>query len=257
MIIDEHAKPAFTFQSFSLLESIARSPTAAFYLAHKDAFKMHVEAPLQRVMRREAQLLPGLMRSLLETQRNVFSRFLKNDFGHGGAWSNYWGAFYPRGSRRIADVQLAVWMDYRRVGISFYIGDHAAAPRERFLRNCARWRDEMPRLLGGLLDDQRIHLAMDGKTKGDEQGRMVSETPLGWDEWLDNPARGDYWAFLPLTPAEAVSLTVEDLAHLAAQVHANFFPLALLAMEDHPLPLIHSFNLSGEHPGTNQSAAGI
>ena len=94
----------FTPETFSLLEAINRTPTAAFYLEHKAGFKQYVEQPLQALMRQAGARLPAMARAKLEMERGVFSRFLKNDFGRGGAWANYWGAFYPKGSRRIADA---------------------------------------------------------------------------------------------------------------------------------------------------------
>jgi 5-methylcytosine-specific restriction enzyme B len=241
LIIDVLSAPVFSAESFNILAEIARTPTAAFYLAHKLDFKQFVEKPLQTVMHREAMLLPGMMRDLLERERNVFSRFLKNDFGHGGAWANYWGAFYPKGGRRIADMQLAVWMDCHRVGISFYIGEYAVVPRQRFLRNCNRYRADLSSLLVELLGDQRLVLAKDGQTTLDEAGRIIAEKPLSWDEWLDDPAAGNYWIFLPVTPSEVCAMCGEELAVLATRYHSAFFPLALLAMEDDPLPLIHLF----------------
>ena len=181
MIIDDLSTSAFSMEAFSWLALIAKTPTAAFYLAHKVEFKALVEEPLRRIMRREAALLPGMMRDRLETERNLFSRFLKNDFGRGGAWANYWGAFYPSGSRRIADVQLAVWMNANRVGISFYIGDYAAVQRSRFIRNCARWRDEIGSLMGDILANPGLQYAAEGETTLDEGGRVVASRPMRWE----------------------------------------------------------------------------
>ena len=152
--------PIFTPETFDLLEAIARTPSAAFYLAHKGEFKQHIEAPLQGLMRAAGARLPTMVRARMEMERGVFSRFLKNDFGHGGAWANYWGAFYPKGSRRIYDAQLAVWMDRSRVGISFYINDYGKVPRERFSRNCARYRRLLPDLLAHLVAHSLIFVVL-------------------------------------------------------------------------------------------------
>lgn len=233
--------PVFTPETFALLDAIGRTPTAAFYLSRKPAFKRFVEEPLKALVRETASRLPRMMRERLETGRGVFSRFLKNDFGRGGAWAHYWGAFYPRGSCRLADVQLAVWIDRHRLGFSFYIGDYAAIPRGRFLRSLARHRAELPGLLADLLAEPRIQRAWHGETALDEEGRITARRPMSWDEWLDDPSAGDFWAYLALTPAEALETPPEDLAALAARTHAAFFPLALLAMEDEPLPVIRAY----------------
>lgn len=235
------SQSVFTSATFDLLAAIARTPTAAFYLERKPLFQELVERPLQGLLRRVAVRLPGMMRDRLETQRNIFSRFLKNDFGRGGAWANYWGAFYPKGSRRIADVQLAVWMNAERVGISFYIGEYGPAPRERFLRNVRQHRRALPRLLGGLLADPRVLLSHGGEEVLDGAGRLIPVHPVTWTEWLDDPAAADFYARDALTPRQAVTLPGEALEDLVVALHAAYFPLALLAMEENPLPLMEAY----------------
>jgi len=234
--------PIFTPDTFALLGQIERTPTAAFYLKHKPAFKEHVEEPLRWLVRAAAVRLPRMMRERLETERNLFSRFMKNDFGRGEAWAHYWGAFYPRGSRRLADLQLAAWLDRRRLGISFYIGDYARLPRERFLRNVARCRAVLPDLLGDdLLADPRILRARSGETGVDEEGNFYVPAPMTWEEWLDDPRAGGYWVFRALRPAEVLEMPGDKLAGLVAHTHAALFPLALLAMEEDPLPVLYAY----------------
>lgn len=182
-----------------------------------------------------------MMRERMETEHNVFSRFLKNDFGHGGAWAHYWGAFYPRGSRRLADVQLAVWLDRCRLGISFYIGDYAVVPRERFVRNLDRHRAVLSGLMSDLLAEPGILRAWGGETEIDEEGKIIPRRPMSWAEWLDDPRAGNYWAFRALSPREALVTPRDDLAGLVSRTHAAFFPLALLAIEDEPLPVLRAF----------------
>jgi 5-methylcytosine-specific restriction enzyme B len=233
--------PIFTAETFDLLEAIARAPSAAFYLARKAEFKQHIESPLQGLMRAAGARLPTRLRARMEMERGVFSRFLKNDFGHGGAWANYWGAFYPKGSRRIYDAQLAVWMDRHRVGVSFYINDYGVQPRERFQRNCARFRVELPGLLSHLTGNPHIHLARDGRTKLDEQGCLIPEQPMTWEEWLDDPASGDFWAFVAFRPDDVMSMPGDELIDWVARLHTDYFPLALLAMDEEPLAQIEAY----------------
>ena len=233
--------PVFTPQAFDLLAAIARTPTAAFYLSNKAAFKEWVEAPLQGLLRRAALRLPGMFRAKMETERNLFSRFLKNDFGRGGAWSNYWGAFYPKGSRRVADVQLSVWVNATRVGISFYIGDYGTGPRDRFRRNCARSLHVLPGLLRPLVENPRILLPGGGRTRLDEEGYLLAEDPLTWQDWLADPARADYWALAAYRPLDVLAMPGDALEEQVARLHADYFPLALLAIEDDPLPLIVAY----------------
>lgn len=230
----------FTPLTFELLEGIRANPTVHYYQARHEAFKQFVEQPLQRLMFRTAERLPDLMRSRLELRRNLFSRFIKNDFGRGGAWSSYWGAFYPKGSRRLADVQLALWMNSTRFQISFYIGDYGKPVRERFQRNLQKYEAHLPVLLHHLMTNPRIILTHDG-TRVDESGQIVAVHPLTWGEWLDDPQQADYWVHIPLTPPEVLAASQEQLVQLASQALADYFPLALLAMDEEPLALIQSY----------------
>lgn len=230
----------FTPLTFELLEGIRANPTVYYYRAQHEAFKQFVEQPLQRLMFRTAEGLPDLMRSRLELRRNLFSRFIKNDFGRGGAWPSYWGAFYPKGSRRLADVQLALWMNSTRLQISFYIGDYGKLVRERFMRNLMKYEEQLPVLLRHLIENPRIILTRGG-TRVDESGRIVAVNPLNWEEWLDDPRQADFWVHIPLTPAEVMAAPQEQLARLASQTLADYFPLALLAMDEEPLALIQTY----------------
>ena len=233
--------PAFQPEAFELLRGIRAEPTVHYYHDHKAAFRQYVEGPLQALMRAAAGRLPAMAQSRLETRRNVFSRFPKNDFGRGLAWANYWGAFYPKGSRRIMDAQLAVWMDADRLNISFYINDYGIAPRQRFARNCNRYSQELLPLLGELTRLERVYLAYQGRTRLDETGRAVPERALTWPEWLEDPEQGDDWVFMSFTPAEVTSLPLDDLQDWVVRLFGLYFPLALLAMEEAPLPLIEAY----------------
>ncbi len=67
-------------------------------------FRAHVEEPLKELLTGVSALLPPSMKEVLETEKYLFSRFPKNDWGQGGAWDFYWGAFYPRGGPRTRSV---------------------------------------------------------------------------------------------------------------------------------------------------------
>lgn len=238
---NDAASQGFSAETFALLAAIKRTPTAAFYLTHKAAFKTRVESPLQTAMREAAGLLPPLMRDRLETQRNIFSRFLKNDFGRGGAWTGYWGAFYPRGSRRLYDAQLSLWINAQGAGMSFFIGDYGAAARRRFTANCARYARQLVELLPDLVDDPEIQIARGGEMTLDGQGRLIPELRMGWEEWFSDPKRGGCWVFSVLPPERVLALLPGELARLAAQTLAAFFPLAILAMDDQPMDFLTSY----------------
>jgi hypothetical protein len=93
-------------RTFELLAGISAESTAAHYQQRKADFKIFVEEPFQQLLRSVASELPDAVASAMETEKGVFARFLKNDFGQGGAWDFYWGAFYPKGGKRTRDAQL-------------------------------------------------------------------------------------------------------------------------------------------------------
>ncbi|MEL6180175.1 MAG: hypothetical protein AAFS10_14540 [Myxococcota bacterium] len=104
----KHLEYPFTEHCFELLDALAAEPTKQLYLAHKASFRRHIEWPFQQVLFKVGELLPVPIQEVMETQEGLFGRFLKNDFGRGGTWDHYWGAFYPKGGKRIASAQLYV-----------------------------------------------------------------------------------------------------------------------------------------------------
>jgi hypothetical protein len=98
----------FQPRTFELLEGIHTTPTKDYYQAHKEEFKQFIEEPFQRVFRQVAERLPVQIRAIMETENHIFARFLKYDWGKGGTWEFYWGAFYPKGGKRTEDAQLSM-----------------------------------------------------------------------------------------------------------------------------------------------------
>lgn len=232
---------AFTPETFHLLNGLAQTPTAGYYRDHKAEIQQHIERPLQSLLLGAGEKLPSMMRERLEMRRNLFSRILKNDFGRGGAWASYWGAFYPKGSRRLVDVQLIAGINPQRYSISFFISDYAKIPRARFLRNAAALRPLLPDLLGHLIDNPRILLSREGRTFVDAEDNLVPEFPITWEEWLDDPKAAGYWLRVALHPRRVLAMAEQELQDLTAQTLADYFPLALLAIEEDPLPLMRAY----------------
>jgi len=126
----------FTSASFELLGGIHANPTKQLYQSHKEEFKAHLEELFQHVLRLVAKALPPEIRALMETEDHHFSRFVKNDYGRGGAWDFYWGAFYTKGGRRSEGAQLYLCIDRNVLKYGFYIGVYAGEHHERFSHNC-------------------------------------------------------------------------------------------------------------------------
>ncbi|AEN73235.1 hypothetical protein ABUL39_06200 [Rhodothermus marinus] len=124
--------PVRTFEGFApeAFEALARlkaHPHIEQYRQEKSALRRYVQEPFRRL--RDDLVVNWVLPSALalETERNVFSRFLKNDFGAGGCHAHYWMAFYRQGRRRLADVQLIVSLHFDGLRVGVYAGEPARA----------------------------------------------------------------------------------------------------------------------------------
>lgn len=125
----------FHADGLDALAQLRADPTVARYQAVKEAFRRGIQEPFGRY--RDDLAVHWVIPNGLpfETERGVFSRILKNDFGAGGSHHHLWMSFYRHGRTRLTDVQLshAVYPDAFRWGL--YAGDYArslfTAARER------------------------------------------------------------------------------------------------------------------------------
>jgi hypothetical protein len=112
-------------EAFATLERLRREPHVARYRQEKEALRRYVQEPFARY--RDDLVLNWVLPNRLpfETERNVFSRILKNDFGAGGSHHHLWMAFYRPPRTRLTDLQLshAVYPDRCTVGL--YVGAYA------------------------------------------------------------------------------------------------------------------------------------
>src|SRR6185369_1992797 len=133
-----NSAPAFSDKTFQLLELLHEQPTQEFYKEHKSEFKAHLETPFANLFQQVAKRMPSDSARLLETESRILARIPKNDYGVGGAWDFYWGAFYPKGGKRTEDAQLFIWINRQRVECGFFVGNFGKAQRERFAANLSK-----------------------------------------------------------------------------------------------------------------------
>jgi hypothetical protein len=133
------------------LARLKAEPTVARYQLEKAAIRAGIQEPFGRY--RDDLAVNWVLPNGLpfETEKGVFSRILKNDFGAGGSHHHLWMSFYRPPRKRLTDVQLshAVTPDAFRWGL--YAGDYA---RGLFAAARARLFDEPDAalaLLNGLL----------------------------------------------------------------------------------------------------------
>ena len=139
----------FPPETFAVLERLKQHPHIEQYRTEKEAIDAFVTGPF-KVYRDDLVVNWVLPNGLpFETEKNVFSRLLKNDFGAGGCHHHQWLAFYRPPRRRLTDAQLShsVYPDGFTLGL--YLGDYA---KGLFREARAAMLDDKARVLG-LLND--------------------------------------------------------------------------------------------------------
>lgn len=96
----------FRQDAFEVLERLRREPHIERYREEKASIKKYLTEPFKRF--RDDLVVNWVIPNQLpfETERNVFSRLLKNDFGAGGCHHHLWMSFYRYGRNRLTDYQL-------------------------------------------------------------------------------------------------------------------------------------------------------
>lgn len=244
-----HDESTFSQRAFQLLQGIHEQPTKAYYQAHKDEFKTEVTEPFQRIFREVAGRLPALVRASMETEADLFSIFPKNDFGRGGAWDFYWGAFYSKGSRRTQDAQLHASIRHDLLKYGFSLGAYGSAQRQRFQRNCQTHHAALANLPPDGFADSRLVFGRTENISVTPDGQIVSSEACTWQEFLADPTRASNTAAVVLPRATVLRTSAEALIADMVQTFEQLFPLILLAVEDDPLPAIDRY-LNPDPSGT-------
>ena len=233
-------KPLFSEKAFALLSQLHEHPQVSFYNEHASVFVGEIEKPLQRLMGNIANALPAEITKGLETERRIFSRIPKNDYGRGGAWDFYWGAFYPKGGKRTADPQLYVSISASSLRFGFDIGDYGQEPRRRFAKNCADHSSVLNRLLEPTLSGEDL---IYGDTEVAEGMSLLPAEgkKLSWKEWFADPERFGFRVMIELSPEKVVKLLEANLIDTITEAFLRLYPLILIAQTDEPLELIGQY----------------
>ena len=123
--------PGFNGEAFEILSRLRADPNVAQYRMEKEAIQREIMEPF-RLFRDDLVVNVVLPNHLpLETERNVFSRLLKNDFGAGGSHSHVWMSFYRPDRSRLADLQPFHGIEPD----GFYSGLHVGGRDRSIVRN--------------------------------------------------------------------------------------------------------------------------
>lgn len=115
----------FAPEAFAVLERLRENPHVEQYRKEKEAIREYITEPFKKY-RDDLVVHWVLPEGLpLETEKNVFSRLLKNDFGAGGCHHHQWMAFYQLRRKRLLDVQLSHSIYPDKFTIGLFVGDYA------------------------------------------------------------------------------------------------------------------------------------
>lgn len=240
--ITVHPDCPFNLTTFDLLAQLHANPKKTVYDQHKKDFKDHLEEPFQRLMLAVADQLPVAITEIMETRRRIFAKILKNDWGQGGAWGFYWGAFYPKGGKRTEDAQLFLGMHHEHVECGFYIGEYGSAQRQRFLKNCQVYQTELAKHLQSAIDRKDLIFGRPSPdTNVATNDEILYSQGVGFSDWLQDPSTSKIRVAASLPKVKVLETSEADLIAYISQIYEQVFPLVLLATLDEPMSLLQEY----------------
>lgn len=110
---------------FAMLDRLRAEPHIDQYEKEKPGVTDHLKDPFRRY--RDDLVVNWVLPNRLgfETERHVFSRLLKNDFGAGGCHDHLWMSFYRPHTRRLEDVQITHRVSPDGFAVGLYVGAYA------------------------------------------------------------------------------------------------------------------------------------
>jgi hypothetical protein len=160
-----------------MLDRLRDEPHIDQYKSEKPGVTDHLKAPFRRY--RDDLVVNWVLPNRLdfETERYVFSRLLKNDFGAGGCHDNLWMSFYRPETRRLEDVQITHRVSPDGFAVGLYVGAYATdllrQAKDRIQSAPTTYLDRVNPLLEQ--DDWRFHTH---SGSGDDKRTPVYTDPL-------------------------------------------------------------------------------
>jgi hypothetical protein len=162
---------------FEMLDRLRAEPHIDQYNKEKPGVTDHLKDPFRRY--RDDLVVNWVLPNRLnfETEKHVFSRLLKNDFGAGGCHDHLWMSFYRPHTRRLEDVQITHRVSPDGFAVGLYVGAYAtdllAQAKERIAAAPATYLDQVNRCLE--TDDWRFYTH---RGSGENETRTVFEETL-------------------------------------------------------------------------------
>ena len=167
----------FQEKAFAVLERLQAHPHIEQYRKEKPDIERYIKAPFKRY--RNDLVVNWVLPNRLgfETEKHVFSRLLKNDFGAGGCHHHKWMAFYRPGRRRLTDLQVthSLFPDSFRVGL--FVGARDRTLRDQALGRVMDQSDRFLSLVNQLLQKPAWQLFY-SRGSGKSKRRIYHDAPL-------------------------------------------------------------------------------
>ncbi len=145
----------WTPEVFSMLDRLRAEPHIDQYKKEKPGVTEHLKDPFRRY--RDDLVVNWVLPNRLgvETEKHVFSRLLKNDFGAGGCHDHLWMSFYRPETRRLEDVQITHRVSPDGFAVGVYVGAHATDLLQQAKRRMADAPATYLDLVNPLLEHER------------------------------------------------------------------------------------------------------
>lgn len=239
--VPDVSHPCFDEDSFRILEGLQLDPTQKYLDKYHVEIKESVQIPFQTLMKALIGRLNPDVSKLMETEKGVFARFQKNDFGQGGAHEWYWGAFYPKGSKRINDAQLLLTINKDAVQFGFWIADNAHHVKERFRNNWQKHKTKLLELLDPVLSTDIFQASPPPIITPNDKVSHSEHLRLSWFEWLNDPNTDNLHVHQIISKDEVIRISSVELSEIIASAFNALFPFVLLAVSEDPVPLIEQY----------------
>lgn len=211
----------FTSEAFGVLDRLRAHPHIEQYREEKEAIARWVKEPFKRY--RDDLVVNWVLPNHLpfETEKNVFSRLLKNDFGAGGCHHHLWMAFYRPPRRRLSDVQLSHSLYPDGFVFGLYMGTYAKSLFRAAKGRMTEQPEETLDLLNALIEEGYTFTYAPTVSKS-----LASPTftePL--DVLPDDLGRAKGMWVRRKVPKERVLALGGDLVRAAIEAQAELWPL--------------------------------
>jgi 5-methylcytosine-specific restriction protein B len=238
-IIEPVEHPAFSEEARDLLVAMDADPTKAFYAEHKESLTEHVQEPVRAFLKRIAARVSPQLRDSLEVEKRLFGVFNKNDYGKGGAWPFYWGAFYPLGGTKTRDCQLFVTLSADGFAYGFSIGNYASDNHKRFRKNINENRQALTAALGDTINAPEFHFGDANKSEGEKGAPGPPDLDL--DGWFTSIESSGPQVHVDVAWDELLATEMPTLEARVTNAFDRLFPLMLLGTLDDPLPAVDEY----------------